>query len=50
MQRAVSDVAPAVPLFDAMRLRPRIDNSMSEQDLLARLLTAFSLLAVCLIE
>jgi predicted permease len=48
VQRAVSEAAPSVPLFDAMRLRQRVDQTMSEQRLLARLLGSFSLLAVVL--
>jgi predicted permease len=48
VQHTVSEVAPSVPIFDSMRLRQRVDNSMSEERLLARLLTAFTLLAVLL--
>ena len=48
VQRAVNEVAPSVPIFDAMRLRQRVDQTMSEQRLLARLLGGFSLLAVVL--
>lgn len=48
VQHAVNEVAPAVPLFDAMRLRQRVDETISEQRLLARLLGGFSLLAVVL--
>lgn len=48
VQRAVNESAPSVPLFDAMRLRQRVDQTMSEQRLLAQLLGSFSLLAVVL--
>lgn len=48
VQRAVNEVAPSTPLFDVMRLRQRIDQTMTEQRLLARLLSAFGLLAVLL--
>jgi ABC-type antimicrobial peptide transport system permease subunit len=48
VQHAVNEIAPSVPLFDAMRLRQRVDQTMSEQRLLARLLGGFSLLAVVL--
>ncbi len=48
VQHAVNEAAPSVPIFDAMRLRQRVDQTMSEQRLLARLLGSFSLLAVVL--
>ncbi|HEX5436654.1 MAG TPA: FtsX-like permease family protein [Gemmatimonadaceae bacterium] len=48
MQRAVAAVAPSAPLYDIQSLRQRIDATVSEQHLLARLLTAFTLLAVML--
>lgn len=48
VQRTVNEVAPSVPLFDVMRIRERIDRTTAEQRLLARLLGAFSLLAVLL--
>ncbi|HET7564583.1 MAG TPA: ABC transporter permease [Gemmatimonadaceae bacterium] len=48
VQRAVADVAPSIPLYDIKSLRQRIDATVSEQRLLARLLSAFTLLAVAL--
>jgi predicted permease len=52
LQAAVSEVitalAPSVPAFDAARLSDRIDRFLSQERLLAEVLTVFTLLAVIL--
>lgn len=42
------EVAPSVPVFEVKRLRERIEATIAEERVLARLLTAFTLLAVAL--
>jgi putative ABC transport system permease protein len=48
VERAVAAVAPSVPLFDVERLSDKIHRSVAEQRLLAKILSAFTLLAVAL--
>ena len=48
VERAVATVAPSVPAFNGERMSDKIARSVSEQRLLARTLSAFTLLAVML--
>jgi predicted permease len=52
LRRAVEDamatLAPSVPVFDVAGLRQKIEHSLSEERLLAKMLTVFAVLAVVL--
>ncbi len=48
VQREISALAPSVPVYDVEPMSDKVRRSISEQELLARVLSAFTLLAVAL--